>query len=137
MNQAERSDWLYTKILDFPASSLTRGAGVYLSDKAAIETYTEDETDGNFARGMKAVASRATTTLVVTRDQAGTVASYVGGVPANTPVVDSRSGSLALGSGSVYFFMPDVTGLDNTQSGSIDDIRIWNSVLTPSDISGL
>ncbi len=30
-----------------------------------------------------------------------------------------------------------ITALDNTQSGSIDDIRIWNSVLTPSDISGL
>ena len=85
VNQAERADWLYTKTLDFPASSLTRGAGVFVSDKASIETYSEDETSGNFERGMEAVASRTMITLVVTRDQAGTVTSYVNGVPANAP----------------------------------------------------
>jgi hypothetical protein len=86
---------------------------------------------------MQAVASHATTTFVVARDQAGMVTSYVNGVPANAPVVDGRNSSLILGAGSLYFLTPDLTGLDNTQSGSIDDIRIWGSVLTPSDIVGL
>jgi len=58
-------------------------------------------------------------------------------VLANAPVVDGPSSSLILGGGSLYFFMPDVTWLPRAQFGSIDDIRIWGSVLTPSDIPGL
>jgi hypothetical protein len=133
-------DGSYNKIID--TSGLTDDAGVYANPTGALAVYTLDQIadplPGQFFPFKR-------TTLVLTRnDSAATneVSVWMDGVLQASGVNDI-SGFMETG-GSLAWFLDDPLscggGLDycpEYATGFVDDIRLWNTVLSASDIMSL
>ncbi len=123
------------KILD--AQNLNSDFGIYSGDGVI-----SDFLDPGFVQGDALVGYRKAT-LVVTRDSAtDTVTSYLNG---GSALSSDDSGGGLISAGILQFFMDDIatTFLGDpcpgceVFSGFVDDIRVWEGVLSAGDVASL
>ena len=134
-------DGSYHKLVD--TSGLTSDAGLYVNWSGNMAVYTNDTSVD--PAGASVLADFARRTLVLTRDNSSPnseISVYLDGVAQATGVNDI-SGIMQTG-GSMAFFMDDPMSCGGggswcpeVSSGFVDDIRLWNSVLSAGDIMAL
>lgn len=75
--------------------------------------------------------------VVITRDAAGNMVGYVNGVQ-QISFVDAATDGVIDAANTLRFFIDDTaTGGNEASAGAVARIRVFNNVLTPSEVAGL
>lgn len=117
----------YAKYLDFENG--TDDDGLYNYEG---ELYLYPDFEGVAAP----ITSAAYHWIVLTRDVAGNIVGYVDGVQ-QIAGVDSSGVGVIDAANSLRFFADDQTTTGEESAGAVSRIRIFNHVLSPTDVAGL
>jgi hypothetical protein len=121
---------LWRKIIDF--NNRTTDDGFYFDPSNLLDFFP-------VVAGTMPVTTPVTVDVVLTRDAAtGLVSAYLNGV-AQFSFTDTSGLSLFRGADNLIHFFEDdaATGFAEASRGSVDCIRIYNNVLSASDVSNL